>query len=355
MHLPVVHRDPAEWARALGTSREAVDLLRESDLIDLHLDLEVPVRVVGYDPTVRHTPAARPRLLWGHTDLPRLIEAGFTGVVYDIATNPARPPANRLAATLDNLCRVQERAARYAHDLAIVGTVAEYRAARASGRLALWPAIQGGNAVIHDLSVLDGALGDLIHRITLVHLTTSRLGGTSSPAGRDQGLGPLGRELVERCNARGIFVDLAHAGVRTFWEALQVHRLDVPPIVSHTGVDGVRRHWRNLDDTQIRAIADRGGVVGVMYQSNFLQPVWLYARRAAIVDHLQHIIELVGDDHAAIGTDYDGAIVPPSDLPDVTSHPLLVQDMLDRGWGADRIRKVLGGNALRVMAALRPG
>lgn len=355
MALDVVDhtRDPAGWARSLGVSVEAVELLLDAEFIDLHLDLEVPVRVIGYDPTRRHRTPGRPPPLWGHTDLPRLIEAGFTGVVYDIATNPARPPANRQATTVKNLRRIQERAARFPDQLQVVTTASEYDAARAAGRLALFLSLQGGNALIHDPTVLDGEIGQLLHRITLVHLTSSRLGGTSSPAGLDRGIGERGRDFVERCNAARVFVDLAHAGKKTFWDALSAHADDVPPIVSHTGVDGVRKHWRNLDDDQIRAIVARGGVVGIMYQSNFLQSTLLYAKRSSIVDHLEHVIRVGGEEAAAIGTDYDGAIVPPGDLPCVTHHPKLVQDMLDRGWTDTRIRRVLGLNYLRVVREMR--
>ena len=129
----------------------------------------------------------------------------------------------------------------------------------------------------------------------------------------------------------------------------------MPPIVSHTGLDAVRRHWRNIDDAQIRAIADRGGVVGIMYQSNFLAPVLLSCGRSAILDHLDHLVRVGGEEVAAIGTDYDGMITPPHDLRDVTHHPLLVQDMLRRGWSEQRIRRILGTNYLRVVAAARPG
>ena len=73
-----------------------------------------------------------------------------------------------------------------------------------------------------------------------------------------------------------------------------------------------------------------------------------------ILEHLEHIIDVAGEDVAAIGTDYDGMIIPPKDLPDVTHHPLLVQDMLERGWKEERIRKVLGLNYLRVVEAVRP-
>jgi len=349
------HRaDPGAWAKELGVSEEACAILLASDFIDLHCDLEVPVRVWGYDPAVRHDPWRKPPLFMGHTDYPRLLEAGFSGVVCDIATNVFRRAPKRQEITLENLERLKRRVESFPEDLALVRNRAEYDRARARGRMAMFVALQGGNAVAEDPSVLDGSVGDLVHRITLVHLTNSRLGGSNTPGRRDRGLSGRGREFVRRCNANRILVDLAHAGKKTFWNALEVHDPALPPIVSHTGVEAVYRHWRNIDDDQIRAIADRGGVVGIIYASNFLEKHLLHGRRVAIVDHLAHVVDLVGDDFAAIGTDYDGMIIPPRDLPDITHHPLLVQDMLDRGWPPERIRKVLGENYLRVVALARP-
>jgi membrane dipeptidase len=342
--------DRSRW----GVSQEAVDLLEASDVIDLHLDLEVPVRVYGYDPAVRHETSTVPPRFWGHTDYPKLREAGFTAVAYDIATNPFRPAQNRLDATLANIETIVGRVDRN-DDLALITDRAGYDRARAAKKLGLWLAIQGGNAFAADPAILDGPTGDLIHRITLIHLTNSVFGGTNSPVGRGAGITDAGRDLVKRCNRRKILVDLAHASKATFWGALEVHDPSLPPIVSHTGIEAVYAHWRNIDDAQIKAIADRGGVVGVMFQSAFLENVPMFGRgsRKRITDHLAHIVDLVGDDVAAIGTDYDGAITPPSDLPDVTGYVLLVQDMLDRGWNAQRIGKILGGNYLRVMAAIR--
>ena len=348
------HRaDPAAWARSLSVSTEACELLLSSDFVDLHCDIEVPIRLVGYRPERHHGVGRRVRPMIGHTDYPRIREAGLTGVVYDIATNVFRPAGNRLRTTLANLERARARIAAHPDELELVTDRAGYDRARAAGRTAIWLSLQGGNAVSADPSVLDGEVGRLLHRITLVHLTSSDLGGTNSPLGRDGGLTALGRTVLERCNAARILVDLSHSGTRTFWDALEIHRKDVPPIVSHTGLAGVRPHWRNVDDDQVRAIADRGGVVGVMYQSNFLAPVIWSCSRAAILAHLQHVVDLVGEDHAAIGTDYDGMIVPPHDLLDVTHHPMLVQDMLDRGWSETRIRKILGANYLRVVGAIR--
>lgn len=346
--------EPGRWAAELGVSQEAVHLLLAADFIDLHVDLEVPVRLYGYDPARRHPPRDRPAVWFGHTDFPRLIEAGLTGLAYDIATNPFRPEANRQATTLRNLAAARERISAHPEQLALVHRHAGYQRARSEGKLALFLTLQGGNALAADPSVLAGPIGEQLHRITLVHLTRSVLGGTNSPLGGDGGLSERGADFVQRCNQQRILVDLAHAGRRTFFEALEVHDPQLPPVVTHTGVRGVREHWRNIDDAQIRAIAERGGVVGIMYQSSFLEPVWTWGRRQAIVEHLAHVIQVAGEEAAALGSDYDGMIIPPRDLPDVTAHPLLVQDMLDRGWSPERIRRILGLNYLRVLREIRP-
>jgi membrane dipeptidase len=116
----------------------------------------------------------------------------------------------------------------------------------------------------------------------------------------------------------------------------------------------VHPHWRNLDDTQLRAIAATGGVVGIIYQSSFLGDPLLRGRAVSIVDHLQHVIDVIGEDHAALGSDWDGAIFTPRDMPTCLELPRLVALMLARGWSSDRIQKILGGNFLRALAAMRP-
>lgn len=347
------HRqDPQAWAESLSVSQRAVDLLLGAHFIDLHCDTEVPARLFGYDPELRHAKRKRPLIFFGHTDLPRIREASLTAVVYDIATNPWRRPSRRVALTVQNLDRAVRRFATQPEHFVVIRSRADYD--QRGDRTAIWLSLQGGNALEADPSVLDGPMGDQLHRITLIHLTSSVFGGTSSPLGGDPGLTTAGRDFIQRCNERRVIVDLAHAGKKTFWDAIAHHSQDVPPIVSHTGIDAVRPHWRNLDDDQIRAIAERGGVIGIMYQSSFLDKKLLYCSRCRILDHMEHVMGLVGERFAAIGTDYDGMIVPPHDLPDVTSHPMLVQDMLDRGWSEPTIRGVLGENYLRVVAQVRP-
>ena len=169
----------------------------------------------------------------------------------------------------------------------------------------------------------------------------------------DQGLTDFGREFVKRLNEKKIFVDLAHISRKGFFDAVEVHDKSQPLIVTHTGVTGVHKHWRNLDDEQLRAIADTGGTIGVMYQSSFLGDPYLGGKADSIVDHLEHIIKTVGEDHASLGSDWDGAILPPRDMQTPLQLPRLVQIMLDRGWSGTTIKKVLADNFLRTTAELR--
>lgn len=212
-------------------------------------------------------------------------------------------------------------------------------------------AVQGGNAFDSPTDVGLVPRGAL-SRVTLMHLTDSGLGATSSPLGRSRGRGGLtaqGRVMVEALNDRRILVDLAHASRRTFFDALDAHTAALPPVVSHTGVSGVHRSWRNLDDDQIRAIADRGGVVGIMFHRGFLGRPSRRVGAEAIVRHLEHAIAVGGEDVAALGSDWDGMIVTPRDMPTALELPILVDRMLARRWPEDRVRRVLGQNALRLL------
>jgi membrane dipeptidase len=257
---------------------------------------------------------------------------------------------------LDNIAAMKRTIADSSDEIRLVRTFSEYRAARAAGKHAAFLGIQGGNALdgtpdsVERLDPLD------ILRVTLLHLSNSSIGLTSSPlrAGPDRGLSASGRELVERLESARIFVDLAHISPQGFWDAVEVHDASLPLLVTHTGVASVHRHWRNLDDSQIRAIADSGGVVGIMFHGAFLGPSLWGGRAEAVVEHIAHVVRLVGADYAALGSDFDGNIVPPRDLSSVLELPRLVELMQKRGFDAETIRKVLGENFLRVLARVRP-
>lgn len=350
------HRgDPAAWARELGVSREATELYLASDVIDLHVDSFIWNRIFRYDLRRRHGRGLLGARFYSQVDLPRIREAGVSGATWVITTNPWRRREHRPDVFLENLRRLQGILESVPGDVAVVRNAAEYRKARDAGLHAAFLGIQGGNALDREPDALDLIPDDLVLRVTVVHLSSSRLGTTSAPGARrpDQGLTRAGREFVERLDAKRIFVDLAHINRRGFFDAVEVHDPSHPLIVTHTGVSGVTPHWRNLDDAQLRAVADTGGTVGVMYQSSFLGDSHWGGRAESVVRHLAHIVETVGEDHASLGSDWDGAIVPPRDLPTCLELPRLVDLMLKRGWSPDRIRKILGANFLRAVASLR--
>lgn len=349
------HRaDPAAWARELGISTEAVELYLDADVIDLHVDSFIWWRIFRYDLMKRHDEGLFGGRFYSQVDFPRILEAQVSGATWVITTNPARPtPEGRAATFFDNLAQLRGLFARAPEQFALVRNVAEYRAARAAGKHAAFIGVQGGNALDAD-GALD-RLDDSVLRITLVHLSTSSLGVTSSPlkGGDDTGLTDRGRDFIRQLDAKNVFVDLAHISKRGFWDAVAVHDKTKPLLVTHTGISGVFEHWRNLDDDQLRAIADTGGTIGVMYQSSFLgDPLWT-GRARSIVDHLAHIVNTVGADHASLGSDWDGAIVTPRDMPTCLELPRLVQLMIDRGFTDDTIRKILGQSFLRVVEQLR--
>lgn len=328
------------------------------ELIDLHIDTFIPVRLWGYDLHRRHRGGPLGGRFFGHLDLPRLVEAGITGAMWSITTNPFRTARGRWRAFQRNLRRLDTLTGRAPSQMSWATTAAEYRAARASGAHVGLLAIQGGNALEWPLrrGALDGPLLDRLTRVTLVHLTNSSLGATSSPAHRlrrHKGITPLGRQMVERLNAHRVFVDLAHAHPETFWGAVEVHDSSQPLIVTHTGVCGVRPHWRNLDDAQIKAIADTGGVVGVIFAAAFLRRRGGPKGPEMIVEHLEHIIRVGGVACAALGSDYDGAIIPPKALRDGAQVPTLLRVMEARGWPAAQIEAVAGLNFMRAFDLLR--
>jgi membrane dipeptidase len=331
----------------------AQELYRSSDVVDGHVESFVWTRVIGYDLAARHGDGLLGGRYYSQADLPRMREAGMAGAVMSVATNPFRRAGRRTAVLGANLARLR-RVLDADPQAAVVTDLTGYRAARAAGRLACFVGVQGANAWSQPEDV---ARTPEVTRATLVHLTDSRLGATSSPLGRSRGragLTALGREYVAALNHARVLVDLAHISRRGFWDALDAHDPDLPPVVSHTGVCGVRPSWRNLDDDQIRALADRGGVVGIMYHRGFLgRPSWRVTARA-VVDHLAHLIAVGGEDVAALGSDYDGMIVPPRDLRTVLDAPRLVERMQAAGFSEDRVRKVLGLNYLRMVEAVRP-
>ena len=152
--------------------------------------------------------------------------------------------------------------------------------------------------------------------------------------------------LVRACNEAGLLLDVAHASRKTFWDMLEAS--STPPFSSHSGADAVHPHARNLDDDQIRALAARGGIVGVIFVAAYLGGAFCTLERVA--DHIEHVAAVGGDDCVALGSDFDGFMPLPRGLRDAADLPRLTELLWRRGWREPRLTKLLGGNALRYLA-----
>lgn len=338
-----------------GISEAAWDLVRESEVIDLHVDTFILVRALGYELGRRHGTGPFGGRFGYHLDVPRMIDGGLTGALWSVTTNPLRTARGRFETWKRNARRLRREVDALGGRVRLVSTRAEYAAARAAGAHAALLCIQGGHALS---AAPEGDLGDPgLVQVTLVHLTPSSVGDTSSPLGGlgDRGLTRLGEALVRRLDAHRVFVDLAHVSRRGFWQAVAVHDRSLPLLVTHTGASGVRPHWRNLDDAQLRAVADSGGVVGIMFAPGFLARPGGPKDAHMVAEHLEHVVKVAGEDAAALGSDFDGMISPPPDLRSGdTAYARLVEVLLERRWPEARIVKVLGLNFLRALEELRP-
>lgn len=344
-------------AERLGISEAAAELARSSEIIDLHLDTFIARRIFGYDFGRSHGRFPLFGQMMRHVDLPRAQEAGLTGAMWSITTNPFRSPPSRLKVLAKNI-DLLEAMLTAQPEVEVVRTHAQYRAARARGKHAAMLSLQGGNALEGapngPLSLPD----DRIVRITVMHLTNSVYGATSSPfplsTGKQTQLTERGRQFVSELNQARIFVDLAHIHPRAFWDAVEVHDKSQPLIDTHTGVSAVTPSWRNLDDDQLEAIANTGGVVGIIFHREFLKRPGFPMHGLRIIDHLKHVLKVVGEKHVAIGSDFDGMIFPPSDVSSVLHYPRLVQYMLNEGLSERTIQCILGESFLAAFERLRP-
>jgi len=345
---------PSElWASELGIPPAAIELYRSSDVIDLHIDSFIWQRTLGYDLTKRHRAPLWGAVL-GQVDFPRILEAEISGATWVITTNPVRDAADRARAFENNLNELERTLQLDSEHFQVVTTAREYDAARAAGKHAAFLGIQGGNALDLSLPEMARLCDGRVLRVTLVHLSSSRIGSTSSPMRlSDTGLSAFGSQMVELLNERKVLVDLAHISERGFWTACEAHAKDVPFVVTHTGVSGVHPHWRNLDDAQIQAVARSGGVVGIMYHAPFLGDRPWNGRVDTIARHLEHVWRVAGEDTPALGSDWDGSIITPRDMPTCLELPRLVAALMARKIPERAIQKMLGQNFLRVVRQVR--
>ena len=362
---------------------EAQRIAQGAIIVDGHID--VPYRMQSNPADVSQATDG------GDFDYPRAVAGGLNAPFMSIYTPAALEAEGGAFALAEELIDgVEEIVANAPDKFAIATSPDEVRQQFADGLISLPLGMENG-------SPIEGSLDNLRHfhergvrYVTLAHSLSNHLSDSSYDVNRQWGgLSEFGVEVVHEMNRLGIMVDVSHVSDDAFWDVLEESA--VPVIASHSSA----RHFtpgfeRNMDDDLILGLAENGGVIMINYGSAFVtaeanrysmgrwaartafelehrdlsaeelsdrfEEVWAaehgpypYADLSDVLDHIDHVVALVGVDYVGIGSDYDGVGDSlPTGLKDVSSYPNLVRGLLERGYSEDDIRKILGENLLRV-------
>ena len=181
--------------------------------------------------------------------------------------------------------------------------------------------------------------------VGLVHSLRNQLADGVTDRRTGGGLSELGAQSVEELDRLGMIVDVSHINDEGFWDVLD--HTKHPVIASHSNSRTVCRHPRNMTDEMIVALAENGGVMGMNFAPSFVHPT--LATLQGVVDHIDHIVDLVGPDHVGLGSDFDGIPSTPVGLEDATRMPYITEELVKREYNEVDIKKILGGNHLRLM------
>ena len=220
------------------------------------------------------------------------------------------------------------------------------------GKIAAVITVEGGEPLEGKIESLRTIYRLGVRSLTLTHFPRNDLGDGS---GADSGshLTDFGKEVVEEMNHLGMIVDISHLNETGFWDVMDLSK--DPIIATHSNCKALCSHHRNLKDDQIKAMAEKGGVINLSFCAGFIKDGVGFGDPEALkkvtildwLDHLDHAVQLVGTDHVGIGSDLDGGCGFPG-LDDITRFPDLTQGMVSRGYSDQDIERILGGNNMRV-------
>lgn len=328
----------------------------------------------------------------GSIDIPRMREGGMNAIFFSIWIDGRTmgPPAVQKA--LDQIDAVHEVVRKNSKDLVFCTTADEVRRAHKDGKIAALMGVEGGHMIGNDIRIVR-IFGDLgVRYMTLSHFYNDEWADSSTDKPAHNGLTDYGKDIVREMNRQGIMVDISHVADKTFYDALEVSK--APLIASHSSCRAICDHPRDMTDDMIKALAAKGGVIQINYEMSFIDQAYKDAsdklsggvvalfdqlkkecgdneeclqkkmnemqKKAVaegklphvgwqrIIDHIDHVVKLVGPDHVGLGSDFDGASMPEG-MEDASKLPKITEALMRKGYKDDDIRKILGGNLLRVM------
>jgi len=380
-------------ARADDIATRAAKIHKDAIVVDTHLD--APDQLFKKFTDVAQKGAT------DHFDIPRARDGGLTAPFFSIYV-PAgladHGAAHHALELIDITHRVVDA---HPKDLTLAVSVADIRAAKQANKIGILMGIEGGHAIEDSLGVLREMYRAGVRYMTLTHTNTNHWADSSGPfyepdfdpkkSAVHNGLTDFGREVVKEMNRLGMIVDISHVSDATIADVLKISR--APVMASHSSCRALSNMPRNLTDDQIKQIAGKGGVVMINVGSGFLdqkvydgfvaqlakiKPAYLKLKekfakeplklrdeakalfdqqpklpRAAwtkVVDHIEHVMQVGGEDAVGIGADFDGIEDPPDGFNDVAFYPKISEELLRRGHSEAQIKKVLGENFLAFFA-----
>ncbi len=362
--------------------------------VDTHADTPSNMINGNWDVGQYHQPGQRKS---GQIDLPRMKEGGLDALFFAVFVGQGD-------RTPEGYAQAQKRAARELDaidkmvkgypDLVELATTPEdaYRLQR-QGKRAAFIGLENGYPIDKDLAMIKKYYDRGVRYITLCHSHDNDIcdSSTDREEPEDKGLSEFGSQVVAECNRLGIMVDVSHISDKSFFDVLKITK--APVIASHSSVRALCDHPRNLSDAMLKALASNGGVIQICFVSSFIKKLkpnparrkaldelrkkygpWRLIKDEAtleklqeeyqkvneefpeekaalkeLVNHIDYIVKLIGIDHVGIGTDFDGG-GGVEGCDDVTQLPRVTEELLRRGYSEDDIKKIWGGNLMRVFS-----
>jgi membrane dipeptidase len=333
----------------------------------------------------------------GHLSLDKAQRGNLGAEFFSIWVDPETNKGHFAQHTFDLIDSVYEQAARHPDRMMMAFSVADIERAHGEHRLAALMGIEGGHSIENDMHLLRSFYRLGVRYMTLSWSNTNEWADSSGDINdakiqHHNGLTDFGKQVVLEMNRLGMMVDISHVADKTFWDAIATTK--APVIASHSSARALVNAPRNMTDDMLRAVAKNGGVVQVNFFSGFLDEDYRKAVEAqakdqaaaiqkyidslkaqdkpvsyvevdrmerawmakiprppfqVLIDHIDHIAKIAGVDHVGLGSDFDGVSgATPQGMDSAADLPKITQALLDRGYSADDIKKILGGNLLRV-------
>lgn len=373
-----------------ATSDEGLAELHENALVwDTHNDLAYRVLYEQLD--------IGERLPAGHVDIPRLKEGGVDvqGVALYVENFLYDMPGQCSRQAHELLTAMRDAIDTHSNDVELARTADDVERIVAAGKIAMPLAIEGGHAIEASLDKLREFYELGVSSMTLTHNVSHDWADAGADEPRWGGLNDLGRDVVREMNDLGMVIDISHVSDSTFFDVIET--TEDPVIASHSGCRALNPHHRNMSDDELRALRENGGVIGIVFVLNYLTPGYLDAMNELhavgrdafrqvpeiedidlritvnhlnasrdwplenhptiedVLDHIDHAVRVAGVDHVGLGADMYPRTPSPVGIRGVEDYPNITRGLKERGYSDEDVRKILGGNFLRVWEQVTNG